>query len=367
MKIMFSGGLLGNEALCYMGREMVKQLEKKGHLVSIQAQPVSGYWEKYFNRLGKGEEDVFILNGHVPYIKELIKQGYENIISITTFETTLPQEWVDTLNLPEVKQVWTISDFCKNLIKDSGVKKEVKVIGIGVDDRYVKKKVNMFPKDNSFKFLNVSAPHCKGFRDRKGLDVLIKAFKKAFGDSQEVLLILKINTVYADAYYRSRGQQFNIYSYLKNLIPEGYDSSNIAVIDSYRSVEQMNNLYNGVDVGVFPNRGEGYGLPLAEMIKVGKPVISTNYGASNEFTDASLRISVGKMQSLDVNEHPYHDKPFAEPLLSDLVNIMKNVKEDVKEQKKLAEKHSKTAKITGWGVVGERMNKYLKKIVGDEK
>ena len=227
MNILFNGGYLGREALCYQGREIIKQLSKNND-VKLDSQPIGGYWEKFFGKFkDKKTSQVYIMNGHVTHLPELAKK-HKNIISITVFETSLPDEWVDALNIPEVRQIWTVSEFCKNLIIESGVKKQVNVIYLGIDNQFQKKEVDIFPKDKSFKFLNICAPHCLGKKDRKGLDVLIKAFKEEFADDPEVTLILKINPIYADTYNGRKGVSFNLHNYLMELLPKGSKTSNIS-------------------------------------------------------------------------------------------------------------------------------------------
>lgn len=359
MNILFNGGYVGREALCYQGREIIKQLNKN-HDIRIDNQPIGGYWEKFFGAFkDKKPSQVYIMNGHVTYLPELAKK-HKNIISITVFETQLPVNWVDALNIPEVKQIWTVSEFCKNLIVESGVKKPVGVIYLGVNKQFHKKEINIFPKDKSFKFLNISAPHCLGKKDRKGLDVLIKAFKGEFSDDPKVTLVLKINPIYADTYNKRLGRNFNLNKYLMTLLPKGATTNNISIITTYFDTAGLNNLYNSVDCAVFPSRAEGFGLPQAEVASLGIPVITTEYSATNEFSDPQLRIAVDGEWPLDYSVHPYDDSLFAEPNVAHLRRLMRQVYKNYQEEEKRAKEHSKTFSKFTWNKVGERMEKFLK-------
>lgn len=360
MKIKFNGGLYGNEALCYQGREIVKQLAKY-HQICIDGLAVKGYWRKFYNTF-EGPEDVYLMNGHVTSLPELAKK-HKKIISITQFETNLPDDWVKSLNIPEVKQIWVTSEFAKQIILDSGVNKPVKVIYLGIHKKFKKIPVNMFPKDKSFKFLNISAPHCLGTKDRKGLDILIKAFKIAFGDNPNFTLFLKINTIYADEYNRRLNKRFDLFKYVKSLIPKGYKPGNIAIMEGYLNVEQVNNLYNSVHCGVFPFRGEGFGLPIAELGKIGRPVIFTNYSAPTEFADLRLAIKVKEMAPLDYNIYPYEDKLFAEPDLDHLIKLMQKVYNNFDEEFKLAGEYAKNYNRFNWRDIGVNLNKLILEIV----
>lgn len=363
MKITYVGSLFGNEGLCAMGRAIVLQLDKYGHTVKIEGNPVSGFWEKFYDSF-EGKEDFFILNGHVTFIPEFVKQGHDKIIPICVFETTLPKEWVDVLNVPEVKEVWTISDFNKYLILASGVSKPVHVIYCGIDERYkMMEGINAFGKDKSFKFLNVSAPHAIGIKDRKGLDVLIPAFKLEFGDNPEVTLVLKINTIYAEAYNKQQGKKFELFPYLGQFIPKGMSAKNIMVIDEYMSTEQMNYLYNSIQCGVFPSRGEGFGMPQAECIYLGVPTITTNYSATNEFSDVRLRVG-HVLKPLDYSVYPYNDSLFADPSIDDLRSNMRMVFANYETEKKYAIKHTKpnVDKFYAWAETGKLMNEALMRL-----
>jgi len=361
MNITFNGGFLGREALCYQGREIIKQLDKLGHNVRINSNPIDGYWKKYFKEL-PGPEDLYVMNGHVPHLNEIAKE-HKKIISICVFENMLPDEWVDALNLPEVKQVWTVSEFCKTMIEESGCKKPVKVIYLGLDEMFSKINVNYFGKDTSFKFLNVSAPHGLGKKDRKGLDILIKAFKKAFGDNVSVTLVLKVNTIYADLYNKRLGKTFDIYKYILSLIPKGFTANNIIILKDYFQTQYLNYIYNSVHVGVFPSRAEGFGLPQAEMMKIGKPVIYSNWSAPTEFGDPDLAIPILEGQwPLDYSEHPYYDTPFPEPDVNDLALIMEATYKNYGAARVRAEEHAKKMNKFTWDKVKDRMEEFLKEI-----
>jgi len=354
-KITYTGGVYGNEALCYQGREILKQLKKRGHKINIVGPKVKGYWSDFYENF-KGRGDLLLMNGHYSRIPDVIKEGYKKIINIAVSETHLPDSWVDNLNLPEIKEIWTISDFCADMIKQSGVKKPVKTIYLGLDKRFFKTNVNMFPKDNSFKFLNVSAPHCVGTRDRKGLDLLIRAFKEEFGDDPNFTLILKINSIYADNIYRKLGKNFSMDNYLKQFVPKGTKPGNIAVINQYMKIDNLNYLYNSVNCGVFPSRGEGFNLPAAEMIKIGLPVITTGWSAPIEFSDPNLQIKVPQLKNIDYPFEPYQNQKMAEPDLEHIKKLMRTVYDNYDKEKKKAERWSSNVARFDWDKIGEKID-----------
>lgn len=362
MKIAFGGGLIGREAICQQqGLGILKQLAKK-HDVELIHKELHGWFDKFHGNFDLKDAELCIFNGHPNYMPELAKQ-FKKIINIFVFETTVPKDIVNALNIPEIVEIWTVSEFCKQLMVESGVRKPIRVIYLGVDERIFPTRVNLFPKDKSFKFLNVSAPHAIGKKDRKGVDVLVNAFKEEFGDDPNITLILKVNTIYADKYAHSKGKIFSIHEYIKSLLPKGTKLNNIAIIDKYFGYDQFNALYNSVHCGVFPSRAEGLSLCNLELIKVGRPVITTMYSAMIEYSDPRLMIKVDKMAPLDTNEFPYYDSLFAEPSKEHLKLLMRQVYENYQTELKKAEEHSKkvVANFT-WDEVGKRIDLFFTKL-----
>ena len=357
MNITFGGGFIGLEGLTYLGRNIIKQLGEN-HNVNLDAPEISGYWEQYYNNFKPENEDIYILNGHIPRIPQILSRlKGRKIIPIVIFETDLPQDWIKPLKSPQIQEIWTISKFGKRLIEKANIGKEIYVIDTGIDERFKIQGNNMFPKDKSFKFLHISAPHCKSKIDRKGLDLLLPAFKQVFGDSDKVKLILKINTIYANQFFNN----FNIHDYLLSLLPSNTNISNISVTTTNLKTYQMNNLYRSIDCGVFPSRGECLGYPQLELISKNVPVITTNYGATNEYSVESLRVSL-EGETVIGNGFPYYNSKFAQPSLADLKNKLKNVYEN--KQLYIDETNDIQPKIIrkySWTNCNKQINERLKK------
>ena len=51
------------------------------------------------------------------------------------------------------------------------------------------------------------------------------------------------------------------------------------------SAEQYSGLYCSADVYVMPTRGEGWGMPIAEAMAMGKAVIVTNWSGPADFVN----------------------------------------------------------------------------------
>jgi glycosyltransferase involved in cell wall biosynthesis len=66
----------------------------------------------------------------------------------------------------------------------------------------------------------------------------------------------------------------------------------VELIDEELTDEEMAALYRSCDVLVHPYRGEGFGLPIAEAMASGLPVVVTGYGACLDFCDEENAVLV---------------------------------------------------------------------------
>jgi glycosyltransferase involved in cell wall biosynthesis len=72
----------------------------------------------------------------------------------------------------------------------------------------------------------------------------------------------------------------------------------IVILPRLNSQAEVAAVMAAADCGVFPSRAEGWNLPLAEMLRMGKHVIATNCSAHTEFCDPdnSLLIDVDRLE-----------------------------------------------------------------------
>lgn len=69
-----------------------------------------------------------------------------------------------------------------------------------------------------------------------------------------------------------------------------YDKNKVKVVLAARVETHMDiaNIISMCDFGVYPHKGEGWGLPILETMGSGKPVVATNYSGPSEYlNDAS--------------------------------------------------------------------------------
>ncbi|PYI52274.1 glycosyl transferase family 1 [Paenibacillus flagellatus] len=117
------------------------------------------------------------------------------------------------------------------------------------------------------------------FSPRKNPFAVIEAYKRAI--RQEGLpagLVIKVNNPDPQEVAKLR----------ETLAGE----PNVFLIDRVLGRGEANALIRAVDCVVSLHRSEGFGLPLAEAMYLGKPVIGTNWSGNTDFMDASNSCAV---------------------------------------------------------------------------
>lgn len=106
---------------------------------------------------------------------------------------------------------------------------------------------------------------------RKNPEGAVRAFRAAFGTSANVRLVLKLGGREAD--------QRLLEASLAGMIA----SDNISVVRGHLSDAALDDLFRVSDVLLSLHRAEGYGLPMAEAMAHGIPVVATGWSGNLEF------------------------------------------------------------------------------------
>jgi len=234
---------------------------------------------------------------------------------------SLPQEWVSAFR-DAVDEFWVPSRYVRECYIQGGIPGDrVVVIPNGVDGTVFRPGVRPYPLNTKkrFKFLFVG-----GTLYRKGFDVLLEAYGRAFTHADDVCLIIKDMgdpSIYPGDYGRELIHKFVA------------DPSHPAIeyIDRSLGEKEMPGLYAAADCLVHPYRGEGFGLPIAEAMASELPMIVTGGGAAMDFcTDETaflLPARKGRFPEKRIGEFETVDFPWLyEPDIDALVRLMKHVK-----------------------------------------
>lgn len=171
-----------------------------------------------------------------------------------------------------VDEVWTVSDYVRDAIaKHSPV--PVKTFPVPVLDPGVAQRPDRRPGEPVTFFFTFDFNSTGGRKNPYGL---VRAFRLAFGERDDVRLVIKTtnSALHAAAAERLRHQIG--------------DDQRIELVDRYVSMAELEALYDDCDAYVSLHRSEGFGLTVAEAMARGLPVIATDYSSTTEFFDDSV-------------------------------------------------------------------------------
>lgn len=160
---------------------------------------------------------------------------------------------------------WALNVCAVNLF-EKDPKKPIKVVPLGVDTEIFKP---VLSRRKPTVFLNVGK-----WEIRKGHDFLVNAFNIAFTENDDVELWMMCENPFLT------DEQASWWHHK-------YKGSNlghkIRIIPRVDTDEQVAEIMQQADCGVFPSRAEGWNLEALEMLSCGKTVIATDYSAHTEF------------------------------------------------------------------------------------
>lgn len=185
----------------------------------------------------------------------------------------IPERWVEEIRR-RVDEVWTPSAASRAAFVASGVDPGlVHVVPNGVElDRFHPAGERYpLPAAAATTFLFVG-----GAVARKGIDVLLAAWRSAFTAGDDVRLVIK--AFGASGVYKDQSELAEIHA-----LAADSAAAPVVLLDEDVPFAQLPSLYRAADVLVQPYRGEGFCLPALEALACGVPVIVTAGGPTDDF------------------------------------------------------------------------------------
>jgi glycosyltransferase involved in cell wall biosynthesis len=211
---------------------------------------------------------------HQQWPPDLSEPGSGALAAIVPWEFgSVPRAWADEITA-NVDELWVPSDYVRSMYTNDGVDPDrVVTIPNGVDlDLFSPAAI---PSRSSAARPEVRFLFVGGLILRKGPDVLLAAFKRAFADRDDVTLVIK--DYGADGVYAGGNRDP-----FREHMASG-DLPKIELQDQDLSATELAALYRSCDVLVHPYRGEGFAMPVLEAMASGLPVIVTSGGPTDEF------------------------------------------------------------------------------------
>lgn len=238
----------------------------------------------------------FMLDANAPFIKiwhqfdlsQRIGRGKYYAFPFFELDTFNSQEILH-LNIPD--SIFVTSNWAKQIIIDNNISTEIHVIPLGVDRTIFDHRLSTLKNSDKYIFLNIGK-----WEVRKGHDILLELFMKAFPNEKDVELHI------------CASEKTNSYSTAEDLIrwKKMYSMPRIKLLSGVDTHKDIANLISNSDCGIYPSRAEGWNLELLECMSMNKPVIATNYSAHTEFCNADNSFLV----DIEQKEKAYDGKAF---------------------------------------------------------
>jgi glycosyltransferase involved in cell wall biosynthesis len=189
--------------------------------------------------------------------------------------------------------------------------------------------------------------------ERKNPLGAIEAFRCAFDGSDNAVLVVKsVNG-------RHRPDQ------QAKLLEAVGERSDIVLIDETLEADQRDALVSACDCYLSLHRAEGHGLPLAEAMAAGKPVVATAYGGNAEFMSEVNSYLVDWVPALvgDGVEHYPNGARWAEPDPEHAAQMLRAIYEDPDEAgRRAALGQAGVRALLAPEIVGARMRARLQEL-----
>jgi len=220
-------------------------------------------------------------------------------IFYTPWESTIiPDGWV--MHMERGNEMWTTSQWCKDVLHDNGLKKDISVVPHGIDkDEW---EITKRRTRKNFTFLHMGEP-----ATRKGGQMVYDAFVEVFGGNKDVKLVMKANG----------------FTTVRHRSPFGPITENpqVELITDVVDIFHLSEIFQSADCMVYPSSGEGFGMIPFQAICTGMPTIVPPYGGVADFA----KYAIPMKYSVKKTDHDYHLGNWCFPDEKNLQQVMLDV------------------------------------------
>jgi len=240
-------------------------------------------------------------------------RGKYNVGYWTWELASFPQEWYHSFN--NYHEIWVPSTFALTSIAGSAPVPVSRLYCVYIEEsRLNRSRAKLGLPDDKYIFVFNFDFH--SFLARKNPTAVVSAFKMAFGDRDDVLLVLK--SINGEHHPRE----------LQRVLGAIGQAANITHIERHMWRHDLLSLVACCDCYVSLHRSEGFGLTIAEAMYLGKPVIATGYSGNMDFMTVSNSFPVRyRLVEVEPDEYPPHRPGFvwADPDVAHAAELMQFV------------------------------------------
>jgi glycosyltransferase involved in cell wall biosynthesis len=308
--IVLEGEVFSELSLSRVNREIAVALARRGDVELGISAPLSGPYlqnpqvaalrERVGATLSR-PPDLFVRHRWPP---DFTRPSHGRYAHVQPWEYgELPVAWAEAVR-SNVNEVWCYSRYVRDMYLRAGIDRaRLVLLPLGIDPAVFRPDgpTAQLATRASFRILFLG-----GTIWRKGADLALNAFARAFGPSDDVCLIVK--DVGAQTSYRGQNSSEQI----RGLVGRA-DLPEIHYLDETLDDATLAALYRTVDVVLHPYRGEGFGLPMLEAMACGTPAIVTAGGAADDFIDdtVGVRVLAERIAVSSVGLEPLVGEPWA--------------------------------------------------------
>ncbi len=312
-------------SLALLNRETALALDELGHRVVLHstegpgdfvpneqfllAHPVLARLHRKAKEISPTNSDVTSRNLYPPRVNDMTCRL--NMLHHYAWEESgFPQEWMTHFN-EHLQGITCLSRHVQKIMVDNGATVPLMTSGCGVDhcDRF-SADPGFRIEAREFRFLHVSSCF-----PRKGADVLLKAYGQAFAASDAVTLVIK---TFPNPHNEIR-------KWLAEARRAAPDYPDVLLIEEDLTDAQLKALYRQCHALVAPSRAEGFGLPLAEAMLSGLPVITTGWGGQLDFCTPDTAWLIDFVFAPAETHFGLFNSVWAEPNADHLTQILREV------------------------------------------
>ena len=263
----------------------------------------------------------------------------------------IPEHW--RRYLPYVDELWVPSEYVAGAIRRE-TDKPVTVIPYGIEvpvEDAGRRELGL----EEDAFLVLAMFDSNSYAARKNPMGAVKAFTEAFSGRKDVRLILKVNNPHSEDVEQ-------LEQYLKQADVQ------YTLITERMPKTRLNTLIKCCDVFLSLHRCEGFGLPIAEAMRLGRAVVATDWSANREFMNSGCACPVGyKLVPVgDAYQFEREGQVWADPDIHQAAEYLRRLADDAEYREKImraaeeyAAEHLSTARC------GELMKQRVRKIRGE--